>query len=532
MSSRRTFLKQCSSLASGLLLTPSGVLEAMSHPAPVAAKTLNVRVLPTFVDPLPLLAVAKPNVTRPLPSSLKKNVPYYRLAARQVDMKIHRDLKPTRFWSYGSSVPGPTLELRKGEEVLVEWANELPQQHFLPIDNRLHGAKGNPPVRSVTHLHGAIVPADSDGYPEDWVTPGKSRLYHYPNQQDASTLWYHDHAMGINRLNVYAGLFGAALVRDSFEDDLNLPRGSYEVPLIMFDRLLTPDAQLYYPVSGDPSAPWVAEVAGDAILVNGKLFPYLEVEPRKYRFRVLNTSNSRFLHLSLENGLAFQQIGTDQGLLSAPVPLKLLTLGPAERGDIVVDFSANRGEQIVMKTDSLPVMQFRVSSNKVSDNSSLPAQLRPITRLSESDAVKTRVLTLDEYSSKADESILLLLNNSYWHDPITEKPALNSIEIWTFLNGTDDIHPLHLHAARFQILDRQRYDPWSYGTKQELHYMGARIPPSPGEDGWKDVVRASPKMATRIIVKFDSYPGRYVWHCHTLEHEDNEMMRPYEIVAG
>ncbi len=126
-------------------------------------------------------------------------------------MKIHRDLKPTRFWSYGPSVPGPTLELRSGEEVLVEWANELPQQHFLPIDYRLHGADhGNPQVRIVSHLHGAHVPADSDGYPEDWFTPGKSRVYHYPNQQDAATLWYHDHAMGINRLNVYAGLFGAA----------------------------------------------------------------------------------------------------------------------------------------------------------------------------------------------------------------------------------------------------------------------------------------------------------------------------------
>jgi spore coat protein A len=532
MSSRRKFLKQCSSFAGGLLLTRSPVLSAMSHPTAVTANTLDVGALPPFVDPLPLPMVARPSGTRTLPNSPQSKVPYYRLTARPVEMKIHRDLKPTHFWSYGSSVPGPTLELRSGQDVLVEWANELPTQHFLPIDYRLHGAKhGTPQVRTVTHMHGARVLPDSDGYPEDWITPGKSRLHHYPNQQEAATLWYHDHAMGINRLNVYAGLFGAALLRDSFEDNLNLPSGAYEIPLLMFDRLLTPQAQLYYPVSGDPNAPWIADLSGDAILTNGKLFPYLEVEPRKYRFRVFNASNSRFLHLALQDGLGFQQIGSDQGLLSAPVLLKLLTLAPAERADIVIDFRDARGEQIVLKTDSLPVMQFRVSSNKVTDNSSIPAQLRPVPRLPASDATKTRLLTLDEYENKGDESYLLLLNNSYWHDPITEKPALNSTEIWTFINPTDDTHPIHLHAVRFQILDRQRYDAWTYGTKQELRYLGERIPPGPGESGWKDIVRVSPKMATRIIVKFDAYPGRYVWHCHTLEHEDNEMMRPFEIVA-
>ena len=535
MSSRRTFIKQCSTVAGGLWLTRPSLLRAMSHTMPAAApaNTLNVTTLPAFVDPLPLPMAAKPAGTRALPSSPQTRLPFYRLAARPIEIKVHRDLKPTRFWSYGPSVPGPTLEMRSSEPVLVEWANELPEQHFLPIDYRLHGAdKGNPQVRIVSHLHGAHVPADSDGYPEDWFTPGKSRLYHYPNPQEAATLWYHDHAMGINRLNVYAGLFGAAVIRDSFEETLNLPSGPCEIPLVIFDRLLTPDAQLYYPVSGNPKAPWVADVAGDAILVNGKLFPYLEVEPRKYRFRVMNVCNSRFLHLATNNGLAFHQVGSDQGLLPAPVPLKLLTLGPAERADIVIDFSDSRGEQIVLKNDAGVVMQFRVSSGKVSDNSSLPAQLRPVPRIPESEAANTRLLTLDEYSGKDDASLLLLLNGSYWHDPITEKPALNSTEIWTFLNPTDDTHPIHLHNVRFQILDRQRYDAWTYETKKELRLLGGKIPPYAGEEGWKDTVRVAPKMATRIIVRFDSYPGRYVWHCHTLEHEDNEMMRPYEIVKA
>ena len=531
MSSRRTFLRQCSAVTGGLALSRSRAW-AMMHAMATPANTLNLSTLPPFVDALPVPPVARPDGVRSLASSPKSRLPYYRLAARPVECKIHRDLKPTRFWSFGPSVPGPTLELRSGEEVLVEWANQLPSKHFLPIDYRLHGAEGNPEVRLVAHLHGARVPPDSDGYPEDWFVPGKSALYHYPNQQEAAMLWYHDHAMGINRLNVYAGLFGVAIIRDQVEDSLNLPSGRYEVPLTIFDRLITPDAQIYYPISERERAPWVPEVFGDAILVNGKLFPYLEVEPRKYRFRILNAANARFYHLSFQNGLAFQQIGTDQGLLPAPVSCKSLMLAPGERADVVVDFSDARGERIVLKNDSFVVMQFRVAENKVSDGSSLPAQLRPVPKISESEAVKTRLLTLDEYESMVGEPVLLLLNGSYWHDPITEKPALKSTEIWSFINPTDDTHPIHLHAVRFQILDRQRYEPWTYQTKRQFRFLGPRVPPEPCEAGWKDTVRADGKMVTRIIVRFDSYPGRYVWHCHLLEHEDNEMMRPYEIVSA
>jgi spore coat protein A, manganese oxidase len=531
LTSRRSFLKSCSATAGGLVLGGSGVLSAMTHGMATQANTLNVSTLTPFVDPLPIPQVAKSGGMRPLPSSPKTSVPYYRFAAQPTEMKIHRDLKPTRFWSFGTSVPGPTLEMRSGEELLVEWANELPQQHFLPIDYRLHGAAdGNPQVRIVSHLHGARVPADSDGFPEDWFVPGKSALYHYPNQQDAAMLWYHDHAMGINRLNIYAGLFGVAIIRDQYEDGLNLPSGKHEIPLTIFDRLITPEGQLYYPISDKPKAPWVPEFSGDAILINGKLFPYLEVEPRKYRFRILNSSNGRFCYLSLQNGLGFHQIGTDQGLLPAPVSLKATMLAPGERADLVIDFSDSRGEQIVLKTDMTGIMQFRVSPNKVSDGSSVPNQLRPVQKLVESDAIKTRLLTLDEYAGFTGESVLLLLNGSYWHDPITEKPAQNSTEIWSLINPTDDTHPIHLHTVRFQILDRQHYEPWTYQSKKEFRFLGPRLPPEPYEAGWKDTASAHSKMVTRIIVPFNSYPGRYVWHCHILEHEDNEMMRPYEIV--
>ena len=507
-------------------------LSAMSHTMSVQPNSLNASTLAPFVDPLPIPPVAKSSGLRPLPSSPKTKVPYYRLAAQPIDVKIHRDLKPTRLWAFGGSVPGPTLELRSGEESLVEWANELPQQHFLPIDYRLHGAKGNPEVRIVTHLHGGIVPSDSDGYPEDWYVPGKSLTYHYPIVQEPAMLWYHDHAMGINRLNIYAGLFGAAIVRDKVEDALGLPDGKYEIPLMIFDRMLTPEGQLYYPVSGKPNEPWIPELFGDAMLVNGKVFPYLEVEPRKYRFRVLNASNARFYHLSFANGLEFYQIGTDQGLLPAPLKLKKIALAPAERVDLVVDFSDCRGEQIVLKDVEYKVMQFRVSRDKVSDSSTVPSQLRPVPKIAESEAVKTRLLTLDEYFTLKGETVLLLLNGSYWHEPISENPVQNSTEIWTFINPTDDTHPIHLHTVRFQILDRQNYEPMTYQMKKEFRFLGPRTPPEPYEAGWKDTAMAHSKMVTRIIVPFKSYPGRYVWHCHILEHEDNEMMRPYEVIAG
>ncbi len=232
------------------------------------------------------------------------------------------------------------------------------------------------------HLHGAKAAPDSDGYPENWYVPGKSAMYHYPNNQDAALLWYHDHALGINRLNVVAGLLGAFLIRDPVEDSLNLPSGKYEIPLIIYDRMFDEQSQLYYPVSPVPNAPWVPEFFGDAILVNGKLLPYLEVEPRKYRFRVLNGANGRFFHLSLSNGQLFHQIGTDQGLLPAPVPLDRLLLAPSERADLVVDFTDHAGEQIVLKNDAFTLMQFRVSQNKIRDTSSLPPTLRPVPRIS------------------------------------------------------------------------------------------------------------------------------------------------------
>ena len=158
--------------------------------------------------------------------------------------------------------------------------------------------------------------------------------------------------------------------------------------------------------------------------------------------------------------------------------------------------------------------------------------LRTVPRIPEAEAVRTRWLTLDEYDNGVAEPILMLLNASHWKMPITEKPILNSTEIWTFINPTDDSHPIHLHLVRFQILDRQRYEPWTYQTTGKLKFSGPVVPAEPNEAGWKDTVRADPRMVTRIIVRFEGFAGRYVWHCHILEHEDNEMMRPYEVIAA
>jgi spore coat protein A, manganese oxidase len=527
--SRREFLRNSAALAAGLAIPQTNPRKT----GVISRPLLDTASLPRFVDALPIPRVIKASGTRPHPDHPKSSIPYYRLPVGQFQTKFHRDMKPTRVWGYAKNFPGPSIEARSGEPILVEWPNELPRSHFLPVDHTIHGAESTiPDVRIVTHLHGGKVAAKDDGYPEAWYPVGKSATYFYPNQQESSMLWYHDHALGITRLNVYAGLFGSYLLRDKFEAGLNLPAGKYEVPLILCDRYFDSDAQLYYPVSPDEKTPWIPEVFGDVIAVNGKLFPFLDVEPRKYRFRLLNASNARFFHIALSNKQEFLQIGSDLGFLSAPVPVKLLTIAPGERADLILDFTGHAGETITAASDSLDVLQFRVSKTKVSDPSSLPSSIRTIQRTPESAAVKTRILTIGEKHDVAGNPETMLLNNAHWSMPVTENPKLDSVEIWSLLNFTDDSHPIHLHMVRFQILDRQNFEPEFYYKGGEIRYIGPVTPPAANELGWKDTVQAHGGTVTRIITKFEGYTGRYVWHCHILEHEDNEMMRPYEIVSA
>jgi spore coat protein A, manganese oxidase len=483
---------------------------------------LDPTQLKPFVDPLPLPPVLRADQGK-----------IVRVDMKETAQRLHRDLPPTRVWTYGGCMPGPTIEAQSGKSMRIEWRNQLPSKHFLPIDHRIHGAeKDKPEVRAIVHLHGACVETASDGYPDDWYVPGQSRLHTYPNKQDAATLWYHDHAMGINRLNIYAGMFGNLILRDEHEQSLGLPSGDQEIPLTLSDRMLTKDAQLYYPVSGNSEAPWVSEVFGNAMLVNGALLPYLDVQPRRYRFRVLNAANARFFHLKLAGERPFQQIGSDQGLLAASVDRKSVLVAPAERVDLVIDFSSMAGQHVELINDALPIMQFRVGSGSVRDTSVVPTVLRDVPRMSESAATNQRLLTLDEYDDCVAEPMLMLLDGKRWHEPVTEKPVLGSTEIWSLINLTDDTHPIHLHMVRFQILDRRPFDQGKWLESKTIRYTGPAQPPEPGEAGWKDVAQAWPGMITRIIVRFDGYVGRYVWHCHLLEHEANEMMRPFEVVAA
>ncbi len=526
MITRRRFLERTGILAAGI-----SVNKLTS--AKQQLTTLDPDKLSPYVDPLPVPQIAQPSGMRPSPEDASLELPYYRMAMRPIESKIHRDLPATPMWGFGSTSPGPTFETRSSHGLIVEWVNELPQRHFLPIDHTLHGAEANlPSVRSVIHLHGGKTPPDSDGYPEQWCVPGKSATFYYPNRQDAATLFYHDHTMGINRLNIYAGLQGMYFIRDQAEDALKLPQGKYEVPLLVYDRFLLPDGQLEYPVSAKPEAPWVPEVFGNAILVNGKLFPYLDVEPRKYRFRLMNGSNGRFYRFSLGKLLTFQQIGTEQGFLPAPVAAQRVLMAPGERVDLVFDFSAHEGENILLRSDAFDIMQFRVAANQVLDSTSLPPVLRPFAKIPERSAVKTRRLTLDERMDPVQRSMGMLLNNTPWHMPVTEKPVINTTEIWELVNLTDDAHPIHLHLVRFQILDRRPFDTYEFQDKGTIRFTGPAIPPAATESGWKDTVRADPGLITRIIIPFEGFTGRYVWHCHILEHEDNEMMRPYEVVAS
>lgn len=518
-------------------LQASAVGSVLVKPGASSRSTvLDPNRLAKFVDSLSIPPVAQSSGMKSVPFHPEANVPSYRLAMRQIERKVHRDLPPTKMWGFGSTSPGPTIEARWGQPIFVEWVNELPDKHFLPIDHSIHGAGSTEPeVRTIIHLHGGRVPPQSDGYPENWYTSGKSLFSFYPNQQDATMLWYHDHAMGITRLNMFAGLFGLYLLRDDAENVLDLPKGKYEIPLVLYDRSFRTDGQFYYPISDNPARPWVSEFFGDAILANGTLFPFFDAEARRYRFRLLNASNSRFIYLSLSNEQTFWQIGTDQGLLAAPVALKRLTLAPGERADLVVDFKGQAGQRILLKSDNYTILQFRITASTGADASVTPGKLRTIARIEEKEAVRTRPLTLEGGGDTDDPTSTfqpMLLNGAFWHEPVTETPTLNSTEIWSFINLTDDSHPIHLHLVRFQILDRCPFDLFTYLNERKLVYTAAAIPPDANEAGWKDTVRADPGMVTRIIIRFEGFVGRYVWHCHVLEHEDYEMMRPYDVLAS
>jgi bilirubin oxidase len=532
--------------------------------------------------------------------------------------------------------PAFTIEAKWHTPMRVKWINDLKDPatgdflpHLLPVDPTLHWA--NPPggtggrdmrptftetpgpytgpVPFVTHLHGGSTSQESDGYAEAWYLPAAnnipagyategtwydsfktlfqnlqgvtwqpgSAVFQYENNQRATTMWYHDHTLGMTRLNVYAGPAGFYLLRGGPDDKvigklpgpapaLGDPPGMkyYEIPIAIQDRAFNADGSLFYPDSreffdefagpyipeSDISPIWNPEFFGNTMVVNGRTWPYLEVEPRRYRLRLLNGCNSRFLILKFSDpALSFWQIGSDGGFLPAPVQLSQLLMSPAERMDVIVDFSAlPPGAEVILQNlapdepfgggvpgvDFEPadpdttgqVMQFRVVPAPGVDKTTPPALLSLPALTPLGPASNTRQVSLNEEDSEVLEDVgpreaLLgtlsggVANPLGWMDAITENPALGATEVWEMHNFTADAHPIHIHEVQFQVVDRQPFE-------------GDPRPPEANEMGFKDTVISYPGEITRVIAKFE-HPGLYVWHCHIVEHEDNEMMRPYFI---
>jgi len=568
--------------------------------------------------------------------------------------------------------PALTIEAKWRAPVRVKWNNDLVDgngdylHHLLPVDQTLHWANppGGPmgrdmrpefdttpgpytgPVPIITHLHGAVdVGDESDGYAEAWFLPNANNIpagyatvgtwydtfkaeflderaaghssdawapgtatFQYPNTQRAATLWYHDHTLGMTRLNVYAGPAGFYIVRGGPGDEvfdtrtgaaailpgpapaLGDPPGVsyYEIPIAVQDRSFNADGALFYPdtraffdgITGpyipdtDISPIWNPEFFGNMMVVNGNTWPFLQVEQRRYRFRFLNGCNSRFLILDFSKipGVEVWQIGAEGGFLPAPVNMMTplnggrLLMGLAERADVIVDFTNVPAGNYVLSNigpdepfgGGVPgvdfpiadpdttgqVMEFRVIPAAAPDPTTPPQflQLPPIAPLP--PATVTRPLALLEEMSNffEDAPAEALLGTVAgdpniepggwtgrpWMDPVSENPAVGATEVWEFYNATGDAHPMHIHEVNFEVVDRQNIFVNETTREVQVAPGSAPAPPEPWETGPKDTVIAYPGQVTRIRAQFNT-PGLFVWHCHIVEHEDNEMMRPYAI---
>jgi spore coat protein A len=518
----------------------------------------------------------------------------FTIAARESMWQFHSQLRATKTWGYwagntGIGYLGPTIEATRrpndttATELTVTWLNEL-DKAFLPNDPTLMGAvMPGDPAPIVTHLHGGENHPQFDGTPLQWFTNGGQRGPHYItntftyyNEQLAGLVWYHDHALGNTRTNVYAGLAGLYLIRDAqdtgkADNPLGLPAGPYEIPLVLQDKTFNADGSLFYPTTGVTAyhPQWVPEFFGDVAVVNAKIAPYTAVEPRRYRLRMVNGSQARFYGLKFTNTKngkiqTFHQIGTDGGLLRAPVTMNRLLLAPGERADVIVDFAGLAGAQIQLKNDAkapypmgrggevAQLMAFNVTEPlNGSDTTTPPASLKLPDIPALPDPSVTRVQHLSETLDPLTGNPINLnvedkpyLNAAGLPD-VTTKPLANAVEDWLLVNTTADTHPIHLHLVTFEVKDRRPFNVAAYtpGTPADkIPYTGAAVPAPANENGRKDTVQAHPGQVTRIRARFElpdegtiQLPigvtnPQYVWHCHILEHEENDMMRAFEVV--
>lgn len=543
--------------------------------------------------------------------------------------RFHSDLPESRIWGYEGTVPGPTIEAERGKPVTVEWRSELEGPHpvvetvaprhvdddGVPVQC-LPGLSGGMPDRrvaalsgnTVVHLHGALTPASYDGWAENLFAPGQPAVFHYPMNQRAALLWYHDHVMGVTRFDLYAGLAGLWIVRDERERELRLPEGPpFEVPLLIQDRNfdLNDQGQLTGQLV-HKTDPEVMEAFAPFTIVNGKVWPVLDVQPATYRFRVINGSNARTYRLVLVRDGQPEldriiQIGTDHGLLLAPVrlPGDGLVLASAERADLLVDFSDLEPgtELMLLNTASAPFDGASFPATKARDSANLdgllpypqvlsfkvipgPAALRTIPTTLATDYVplspkaladaprraialvereledQPSMLTMRELRLVEDDDTgpLITITDgeritryravaAHFEDATTFFPVLGQDEVWQLINLTGDTHPIHVHLDPFQILARRpmRYQIPEGGIEDLDITASVSLERDPSDElshaiddyerGLKDTIRVNPNEIVEIAVRFTTYSGRYMYHCHILEHEDRDMMRPFVTMA-
>ncbi|HHO68069.1 MAG TPA: twin-arginine translocation signal domain-containing protein [Gammaproteobacteria bacterium] len=448
-----------------------------------------------------------PPVLAPVSSSASHDL--YVISQENASLEIIPGTR-TDILGYEGMTPGPTIRVDANRRTIVRQVNNT-------LD-----------TRTTTHLHGGHIDPRYDGHPIDLIGPGEFKDYDYSNKQLPATLWYHDHTMDLTGDQVYAGLAGFYLVDDDYERSLGLPAGDYEVPLVVQDRTFAADGSLVYRDNFRGMGEF-----GDTILVNGTPYPRFEVANRKYRFRLLNGSNARFYNFTLSNGGRFIVIGTDGGLLDAPVALNSLSVSPAERYDFIIDFSnVPVGQSVTLNNtggggmggggggggggNTFDIMRFDVAREEI-DDSIVPQTLRRVERIDPAGAATTRRWVFDR-RGRANTPWTI---NGRPYDPeyVGARVKLGTTEIWDLVNRTGMIHPVHIHDLQFQILD-----------------INGRTPP-PHLAGWKDTFQLPPGGRIRVIGRYDDYVSdpndvttSYMMHCHILEHEDHAMMVNWMVV--